>query len=82
MKVQIDDYRIIAKALRTDYPKMSDFEILSLAIQIERNAILENGLGVNTNDKTPSNLEAIAIALGYSDKSYTTVANILQHMVK
>lgn len=81
MKVRIDDYRVIAKGLKNDHPEMSDFEILSLAIQIERNAILENGLGVSSNDESPSYLEAIAITLGYSDKEYTTVAKLLQHMV-
>jgi len=44
---------------------LSDFEILSLAIQIERNQILENGLVVSSLDQSPSGLEAIAIALGF-----------------
>jgi hypothetical protein len=65
MKITIEDYSRIAKRLKEEYPKLSDFEILSLAIQIERNQILENGLVVSSSDKHPVGLEAIAIALGF-----------------
>lgn len=68
MKTKIEDYRTIANQLKTNYPKISDFETLSLAIQIERNQILENGLVVSPSDENPVGLEAIAISLGYSDK--------------
>ncbi|KUJ60460.1 histidine kinase [Flavobacteriaceae bacterium CRH] len=66
MKITIQDYSKIAKQLKEEYPKLSDFEILSLAIQIERNQILENELVVSSYDKHPVGLEAIAIALGYN----------------
>jgi len=69
MKVTIEDYNKIARQLKEEYPKLSDFEILSLAIQIERNQILENGLVVSSSDKHPSGLEAIAIALGFNENN-------------
>ena len=68
MEITIENYSKIAKRLKEEYPKFSDFEILSLAIQIERNQILENGLVVSSSDKYPVGLEAIAIALGYHEK--------------
>lgn len=78
MKSKIEDYNTIAKQLKKDYPKLSDFEILSLSIQIERNQILENGLVVSASDKTPSGLEAIGIALGYTDGQFqNTITNVL-----
>ena len=67
MKTKIEDYNTIAKQLKKDYSNLTDFEVLTLAIQIERNQILENGFVVSTSDKNPSGLEAIAIALGYSN---------------
>lgn len=82
MRIKIDSYRILARNLKSEYPKMSDFEILSLAIQIERNQILENGLNVSTNDKSPSALEAISIALGYDDSQFkTTITDVLKDIV-
>lgn len=68
MKTKIQNYNQIVKDLKKDYPKLSDYELLSLAIQIERNQLIENGLVVSTNDSNPSGLEAIAIALGYENK--------------
>jgi hypothetical protein len=76
MKVEIENYSKIARQLREEYTRLSDFEILSLAIQIERNQILENGLVVSTSDKYPSGLEAIAIALGFKgDKLDVTITD-------
>ncbi|TEB41067.1 histidine kinase, partial [Flavobacterium circumlabens] len=51
MKNRIESYYEIAKNLKKEYPKLSEFEILSLAVQIERNQILENGLAVSFEDK-------------------------------
>lgn len=67
MKSKIDNYNQIVKDLKKDYQNFTDFELLSLAIQIERNQLIENGLVVSTDDKTPSGLEAIAIALGFEN---------------
>lgn len=68
MKIGIRNYKEITKELKVNYPKLTEYEIFTLAIQIERNEILENGLVVSSKDNTPSGIEAIAIALGYSDK--------------
>ena len=82
MKSGIRNYKEILKELKVNYPKLTDYEVLTLAIQIERNEILENGLVVSTNDKTPSGIEAIAIALGYADSDLrNTVASILTEIV-
>jgi hypothetical protein len=78
MKTGIRNYGEITKELKVNYPKLTEYEILTLAIQIERNEILENGLVVSTNDNTPSGIEAIAIALGYTDSEpRNTIANII-----
>jgi hypothetical protein len=81
MKVKIDTYNGIAKQLKEEYSKLSDFEILSLAIQIQRNQILENGLVVSSSDKYPSALEAIAIALGYEESNAVTITDVLRNIV-
>ncbi|RZK37779.1 MAG: histidine kinase [Pedobacter sp.] len=76
-----ENYRTIVKELKSDYPKLSEFELLSLAIQIERNQILENGLVVSSDDSNPTGLEAIAISLGYTDKQLsTTITDVLLDM--
>ena len=79
MKVRVQGYREITRELKKDYPKLSDFEILSLAIQIERNQILENGLVVSTDDSAPVGLEAIAVALGYTQSELrSTITDVLR----
>ena len=81
MKIKIQNYNEIVKELRMDYPKMSDFEIVSLAVQIERNQILENGLNVSTDDSKPGSLEAIATALGYTDSRVRrTITDVLKEI--
>lgn len=69
MKTGIRNFTQIAKELKVNYPKLTQYEILTLSIQIERNEILENGLVVSSNDDVPSGIEAIAISLGYSGNS-------------
>ena len=61
----IDSMDEIIKELAVDYPKISNFERASLAIQIQRNQILEAAFATNRKDEIPPALEAIAIALGY-----------------
>jgi len=79
MMTQIESYSKIAKELKKDYPKLSDFELLSLAIQIERNQLIENGLSISRLDKHPPSLEAIAIALGYTnDQIKETITDVLR----
>ena len=69
MKNQIQNYNQIVSDLKKDYQKLTEFELLSLAIQIERNQILENGFVVSSDDRHPSGLEAIAIALGFENSN-------------
>lgn len=64
--INIDRYSKIAEELKEDYPKLSDFERLTLAVQIERNKFLQAGLNVCRNNSTPGALEAIAISLGFT----------------
>jgi hypothetical protein len=79
MRTEIDTYSKIAKELKVDYPKLSDFELLSLAIQIERNQLLENGLNISRSDNYPASLEAIAIALGYTKEQFQqTITDVLK----
>lgn len=65
MLTEIKHYQEIEKTLKLDYPRLTDFERLSLAVQIERNQLLENGLNISRTDESPASLEAIAIALGF-----------------
>lgn len=79
MRSKIDNHQTIAEELKKQYPLLSDFERLTLAVQIERNQILENGLNVSFNDSRPSSLEAIAIALGYTGgQLQTTITDVLK----
>ena len=50
--------------LKLDYPKLSDYELLSIAVQMQQNDILVAGLNVSQSDKRPAALEYIAILLG------------------
>ena len=83
MKSRVKEYTEIAKELKSNYPKLSEYEILSLAIQIERNQILENGLVVSPDDKNPSGLEAIGIALGFTGGQFqNTITNVLTEIAQ
>lgn len=82
MRTKIDDYSTIVKDLKLDYPKLTEFELLSLAIQIERNQILENGLVVSRSDSTPSGFETVAYALGYKGEQLNyTITDALKDIV-
>ncbi len=58
-----------AGELMEDYPKLTEFEILKLAIEIQRNEIFRAGLNVSSTDSHPSALEALAMAVGYNEGS-------------
>lgn len=49
--------------LKSVYPKLTDFEMLSIAVQMQRNDILVSGLTVSQSDKFPPALEKIAILI-------------------
>ena len=78
MNIKIQSINEIAKDFTENFPEMTNYEAWSLAIQIQRNQILENGFVVSTNDSVPSALEAISIALGMTDnRGDKTVAESL-----
>jgi len=49
--------------LKFDYPKLTEFELLSIAVQMQRNNILISGLTVSKLNEYPAALEKIAILL-------------------
>jgi hypothetical protein len=55
----------LVKELRLDYPKLTEFEALQLAVQMQRNEIMRRAFVVGSNDNYPSALEAIAATLGF-----------------
>jgi len=75
----VQTYTEIVKDLKLDYAKLSDFEVLNLAVQIQRNQILQAGLNVSAKDQYPSALEAIAISLGYTNDQFKrTITEVLK----
>ncbi|MDR0659630.1 MAG: hypothetical protein LBG19_02270 [Prevotellaceae bacterium] len=50
--------------LKRDYPALSDYQLLKLAIQMQRNDILKAGLNVRENKDDLTALEAIDVQLG------------------
>lgn len=65
------NYRKIDKIvsdLKLHYKDLTEFQLLSIAVQIQRNEIIKTGLNVKAMDSLPTSLEAIAIQLGFSDK--------------
>jgi len=49
------------KELRLDYPKLTDFEALQLAVQMQRNEIMKRAFVISSSDDYPSALEKIAM---------------------
>ena len=45
--------------LKEDFPNLTDFELMSLSIQEQRNEIIREGLGVPSLYKNPTYLEEI-----------------------
>lgn len=80
---RVQTYAEIVKDLKLDYPKLTDFEVLNLTIQIQRNQILQGGFNVSSTDRHPSALEAIAITLGYTDGQFKdTITDVLKRNEK
>lgn len=66
----------IVADLELDYTLTKE-ELLPIAVQIQRNQILQNGLVVSRDNSTPVGLEAVAIALGYDkDDSVSINGNL------
>lgn len=58
------DAKKLANDLKEEF-KLSDFEALSLALKAEQNELIKISFNISNSDSHPTNLEAIAIALGY-----------------
>lgn len=82
MKTEIQSYTQIDRELWANYPELTAYERLSIAVQIERNQILENGLAVASDDSKPAALEAVAIALGYTSSQSSTINDVLKDILR
>lgn len=49
--------------LMKEFPTLTTYQALTLAMEDERNAVLEEAFGVTEDDNTPKFLEGIAMAL-------------------
>ena len=67
MSTEIRTLDQIDRDLHGRYSDLTQYERLSLSVQIERNEILAKGLSVSKNDNHAPALVAIALALGYGD---------------
>lgn len=76
----IQSIRKLVKEFKEEYPNLSDFELLIVALQKQRNQILQEGLKVSNNDKYPSALETIAMQLGADSQFSTTVIDSLNEI--
>lgn len=70
----------IFKELKQDYPKLSTLELLTIAVQIQRNQILIAGLNLPQEDSRPSALTAIAIQLGFTSDLPITLKDTLDRI--
>ena len=59
------DVKALAKDLQENY-KLTDYEALSLALKAEHNDLFIRAFVITASDNTPTALEAIANALGYT----------------
>lgn len=62
----MENYKNLSKYvddLKKDYPKLTDYELLHVATQIQRNDILVAGLTISQSNRHPSALEKIATLL-------------------
>lgn len=62
----------IANSLKGDFRKLSDFEALTIAAQIQTTNVLEASFQTGYSNQPPF-LEAIAIALGYKLEGSTVI---------
>ena len=67
MNTEIKNFKEIEKDLKIEYPNLTQYERLTLAIEIEKKEILRNGLAVSYKDDNAPALVAIALSLGYGD---------------
>lgn len=83
MKTEIKSFKEIEKELHSDYPNLTQYERLKLAVEIEKKEILRNGLAVSHKDDNAPALVAIALALGFGDKGKEgSINNTLKELVE
>jgi hypothetical protein len=59
--------RKYADDLMRDYPSLTEYEALTLAIGMRKNDILKSAFMVNSDNDYPVAFEAIAMALGFDN---------------
>lgn len=71
----------IAKDVLRENPKISIYESLTIAVQIQRNRLLKDGLGIHDPKlEIPTNLQAIAIALGYEKRMDSSIKHAIKNL--
>lgn len=72
------DVNELYQDLKNDFPKMSDYELMKLAIEWNRNEIFQNAFC--SYGEHPSFLEAIAIQMGYEPKGGRTLLDSIESL--
>ncbi len=67
MNEAVSSIAAIVEGLKLDYPKLTHYELLSRAVEKQRNEILIKGLKISPSGKHPSSLEAISMQLGFKN---------------
>jgi hypothetical protein len=70
----------LVKTLKKEFPTLTEFEALSIACKIRQNDIMISAFNIHPNDKYPTNLEAIGMALGYGRDSYSSLKDSLANI--
>lgn len=68
IKNTIRELNEIKEDFKEQYPKLTEFELLKLAMQHQRNRILVAAFVISPTDAYPGAIEAIAIQLGFKTK--------------
>jgi len=81
MNAKILNYVEIAKQLKKEHPMLTEFEVLSLAVQMEKKLVLVNDFVANSDDEISFELDALGIDQGYiDDKFQKSITNVLNEM--
>lgn len=71
--VNFDNENKLAERFKMNYPELTTFQALELAIQKQRNQILIAAHAVSASDSHPSALEKIAMELHGVDRAFDEV---------
>jgi hypothetical protein len=72
----------IEEDVRSRYPKLTPYESLRIATEIERNQLLVAAFNISSDDSYPTNLEAIGIALGYSSQMSVSIPSAMSEIAE